>query len=162
MSLYSRPYNGWYGCVIRKVSPVPAVLTVVDCVLQRPQATHPAAARRGSGGPQKLSAPGKTFDQLTRSVRFLEGPPARPTHDGGWTPLTVPPSSLVQPRSQRQPASAVTLCTIPDYASLSSMRWLSALVDAMFSIFGGYVMRHSPGGGDHSPLRKASSSSSGR
>src|SRR6516165_1726250 len=36
--LVSRPNSGWYGCVTRKVSPVPAALAVVDRVLQRKQA----------------------------------------------------------------------------------------------------------------------------
>jgi hypothetical protein len=50
MSLYSRPYNGWYGCVIRKVSRVPAVLTAVDCVLQREEGASLSALVRDRVG----------------------------------------------------------------------------------------------------------------
>jgi hypothetical protein len=129
---------------------------------QRQETAHCAAARRNHGGAAKLSSSGTAPDQLAVSVHLAKRSPTRAADDAGWTPFPISPSSIAQHGSFRQSAPISTLCTIPDYASLSSVKWLCALVDGMFSIFDGYLMRHSPGGGDHSPLRKASSSSSGR
>jgi len=52
-------------------------------------------ARRDHRGAPKLPAAGTTSDQLSRSVRFLEGSPPRTILDRCGTPLLVPSSSLV-------------------------------------------------------------------
>ena len=63
---------------------------------------------------------------------------ARPTHDACGNTIPVSLSSPDHRCRARQPASLPPLCNIPDYASLSTVRWLCAVVDATFSTCGGY------------------------
>src|ERR1700693_5388502 len=86
MSLYSRPYNGWYGCVIRKVSPVPAVLTVVDRVLQRAERADRSVVAHHDAS-SSVVVQGSGIGQTQRHGGFSQR--ARQDAKPGWRQLSA-------------------------------------------------------------------------
>jgi len=104
---------------------------------QRQETAHGTAARRNHGGAAKLSSSGTAPDQLAVSVHLAKRPTTRAADDAGWTLFPISPSSIAQHGGSRQSAPISPLCTIPDYASLSNVKWLCALVGATLRTLAG-------------------------
>src|SRR5215831_18555667 len=85
---------------------------------------------------EPLLAPGTAVQLWFTPVRRPQGAHAGKPHDGGGITLLIPPSPSDHRSAQSQPLSS--LCIIPDYASLNSMKWLCTVVGAPFSTSGGH------------------------